>query len=120
LKTFIRKVFPEQKNPFKSLLLTAALCGALRVALVIIGILLITSNSLPMKISAIITFLVYPQIPDFLFLWPQLSKTFQTSQFLEEHVNWLKERQDLSPDQLRVFFRKMISFRKTASFFLWE
>ena len=112
MKKFIRKVFPAQKNPFKSLLLTAALCAIFRVALIISGLCMLFGGH---PFTGLITILIYPQIPDLLFLRPKLRKTFLTSSFLEEHITWLKERQDVSPDQLRVFFRKILSFRASAS-----
>ena len=114
MKKCIRKIFPEQKNPFKNLLLTAALCAVLRVALVVFGFCMLPCRHLYTFIGLIIL-LVYPQIPDLLFLRPQLRKTFLSPSFSKEHVTWLKERQDVSPDQLRVFFRKILSFRRSAS-----
>ena len=116
MKKFMRKVFPEQKNPFKSLLLTAALCAVLRVALVILGIIITLSfDSIPMIFVGMVILLLYHQIPDVIFLRPKLKKTFLSPSFSKEHITWLKERQDVSPDQLRVFFRKILSFRASAS-----
>ena len=115
MKKFVRKVFPEQKNPFKNLLLTAALCAVLRVALVVLGITMLSNGSPPIKLVGMAVLLLYPQIPDILFLRPCLKKTFFSPSFSKEHVTWLKERQDVSPDQLRVFFRKILSFRVSAA-----
>ena len=112
MKKFIRKVFPEQKNPFKSLLFTAALCAVFRVALIIFGLSMLFGGN---PLIGLIMLLVYSQISDLLFLRPQLKKTFLAPSFSEEQITWLKERQDVSPDQLRVFFRKILSFRASAS-----
>ena len=106
-KSWLNK--PRQTNPFKRLFLTADLCALARVVLAL-SIMLYFGN----LYHALLAFILCSLLTDSFLLRPRFKKTFTTRSFREEHVTWLKEKQDINQDDLRVFFRKIMSYRALA------
>ena len=100
---------PKTKNPFKRLFWTADLCAFARVALAFSAMLYFGN-----LYHALVVFIVCSLVTDTLVLKPTLKRVFATQNFSEEHVAWLKEKQDISPDELKVFFKKVVSYRTLA------
>ena len=94
------------KNPFRRLFWTADLCAAARILLAITAVIYFGN-----LYHALVAFIVCSLVTDTVFLRPRFKKTFTTKSMREEHITWLKEKQDISPEDLKVFFRKILSYR---------
>jgi hypothetical protein len=98
------------KNPFKRLFRAVYWCGVLRIAAAL-GVSLYWDNPL----VGLVPFILVSALTDVAILRPLFKKTFvptgMNAGFADEHVNWLQEKHDISPENLMVFFRKILTFR---------
>ena len=97
------------KNPFKTLCRTVDLCGWLRIAMAL-GTGIYFENILP----ALVAFIFISALTDFFILRPLFKKTFVGTPFSDEDIAWLATKQDITPENLMVFFRKILCVRAVS------
>ena len=97
------------KNPFKTLCRTVDLCGWLRIA-VALGTGLYFENIL----AFLVAFICISALTDSFILRPLFKKTFVDTTFSDEDIAWLATKQDITPENLMVFFRKILCLRAVS------
>ena len=99
----------KHKNLFKKLLWTANLSAGFRI-LAALGAVGYFGSPL----SGLVTFIFCAALTDFFFLRPVFKSVFLDKAFSEHDIAWLLQKQDISPEGLMVFFRKILTFRTIA------
>lgn len=104
---------PVTGKPFKRLFRAVYWCGVLRIAAALGAI-----NHWEDPLAGLVAFIFMSALTDVTVLRPLFKKTFVhtgvTSPFTETHVTWLKEKQDISPKDLMVFFSKILTIRSLS------